>query len=71
MSYTALHSHVVPASAYGTVICGAWFCEGWEPPFGLLGQEDFLAQYRLHESSREAWFTLLPEAPAPGLDAGR
>lgn len=49
----AVGPHEVPASV--------WFCDGWDAPFGLLGQEDVLRAFRLELSSAEGWFELRPE----------
>jgi hypothetical protein len=49
----AVGPHEVPASV--------WFCDGWDVPFGLLGQEDVLRAFRLELSSAQGWFELRPE----------
>ncbi len=36
-----------------------WFCDDWEPPFGLLGQEGFLRYFTLTLSVAEDWFELV------------
>ncbi len=38
--------------------CPVWFCDAWSPPFGLLGQDDFLRRYRLTLAVAEEWFSL-------------
>lgn len=49
---------VVLKSAAGTIITTVWFCPGWNSPFGLLGQEGFLDQYRFTLDVAEGWFAL-------------
>lgn len=38
-----------------------WFVPGWEPPFGLLGQEGFLQYLNLNLNAAEYWFELTDE----------
>lgn len=35
-----------------------WFCDDWEAPFGLLGQEGFLQYFGLHLDVSNGWFDL-------------
>lgn len=49
---------VVLKSAAGTLVTTVWFCLGWNSPFGLLGQEGFLDQYRFTLDVAEGWFAL-------------
>jgi hypothetical protein len=49
---------VVIKTTVGTLITTAWFCPGWNSPFGLLGQEGFLDQYRFTLDVAEGWFAL-------------
>jgi hypothetical protein len=56
----ASHAHVELAVDQAKVraACGVWFCEGWEHPFGLLGQEDFLRLVRLVVESDKQRFSV-------------
>ena len=59
--FSARFAHVRLASAYGATTCGVWFCSDWPLRFGLLGQQDFLACYRLTLSAHEQWYELAEE----------
>ena len=56
----ACPARVVLSTPAGLLPTTVWFCRGWNPPFGLLGQEGFLEHYRLTLDVREGWFALEP-----------
>ena len=58
MTLTAFPAPVVLRTKEGTIITTVWFCPGWNSPFGLLGQEGFLDQYRFTLDVAEGWFAL-------------
>jgi hypothetical protein len=57
----ARHAHVLLVIGDITLPTSAWFCDPWEAPFGLLGQEDVLAALRFTCCARGQWFELEPE----------
>lgn len=57
----ARNANVQLRTSYGAVSCSVWFVEDWQARFGLLGTDDFLAQYRLEVCASEAWFLLREE----------
>ena len=61
---TARQSHVSLVLAGGTVPSSVWFCEPWDAPFGLIGQEDVLCAFHLRYSAGEEWFELTPASLA-------
>jgi hypothetical protein len=58
---TARHAHVALQIGDMTLPTSAWFCDPWEAPFGLLGQEDVLSALRFTCCARGQWFKLDPE----------
>ena len=54
-------AHVSVAVGPYEVPTSVWFCDGWDAPFGLIGQEDVLRAFRLELSSAEGWLELRPE----------
>jgi hypothetical protein len=59
---TAHQAHAVIDIAGLGVPASVWFCDPWEAPFGLIGQEDVLRAFRLTYSAAGEWFSLEPEA---------
>ena len=58
MTLTAFPAPVVLRTKEGKIVTTVWFCPGWNSPFGLLGQEGFLDQYRFTLDVAEGWFAL-------------
>jgi hypothetical protein len=58
---TARQSHVSLAIAGVVLPSSVWFCEPWDAPFGLIGQEDVLRAFRLVYSAHQEWFELTLE----------
>ena len=61
---TACPTNVAFTTPAGPLIATVWFCRGWNPPFGLLGQAGFLDRYRLTLDIHEGWFALQPSRSA-------
>lgn len=54
----ARHAHVALTIGDMTFPTSAWFCDPWDMPFGLLGQEDVLFALRFTCCARDGWFEL-------------